>query len=816
MNGPNDQREDDIRIDTAALFGALGSRLLRIVVVTAILLAATFVVLIFVPKSYESTASILVEPRDSTFLRATNDASAGPGAADATAIASQMELVQSRDTLLKVIKDEHLTDEPALTRPVSGPLDPLLRLIGRAPKPPADKTAIVLAHLTAGLDVVQERESRVFSIVYTASDPELAARIANAIAKAHVARRAGLVVEDTADATRWLQTEIEKLRTKVLDAETKVATFRIDNDLYVGNNNTSLVDQRLSDMSGQIGQAQERESTARSRATVLKALIKAGQPIDGVPAVGDNATIQQLSQEKARLQGERALKLATLLANHPDVRALTAQIDEIDTQITAEGRRIADSLDAEARVEHDLGQSLNDELTKLKTQASKATRNTVTLNELEREAKAERDLLETYLLRYRDASARSDVNSALPDVRIVTYAAAATSPSAPKTSLILGAVFALSLVGQAGLVLFGELISGNALREIAPQQASTARAAAIIDEPLPETPDEAVPFPEPAADDFAPDPEPVAHPVTPVYLDQPGASQPGASQDVADWDDEERQTPNLYEDSENPDETVDLLFVRDRAPEDEKFADAPDEVLPADDLSELDDRFAESADEWAPDEDFAPMSEPAEPTGEAWTVPDQEPPPVSEPVPQTAEPVAQADRALVKDTGIVFLASLGPADETESAENNLVADALERGLSVALVDAATTDAADEPGLSDLVHGTASFGEIVKRAHEGRVAHVPVGSEPLPANPSPAAVTLVHALAEIFDLVVVSVGRPGPGSRLHVFSGAHGAVVVLSPHQIDGEALDALRAEAVDLGFDGLEIMPLVAADMRVA
>ena len=58
-----------------ALWSALGRRWLRIVLVTALLLGATYALLLFVPKSYESTASILVENRDSAYTRPANDAS---------------------------------------------------------------------------------------------------------------------------------------------------------------------------------------------------------------------------------------------------------------------------------------------------------------------------------------------------------------------------------------------------------------------------------------------------------------------------------------------------------------------------------------------------------------------------------------------------------------------------------------------------------------------------------------------------------------------------------------------------------------------
>ena len=53
------QMARDARIDVSAVLGAVVKRLPRVVLVTAALLAATLVVIMFMPRLYESSASIL-------------------------------------------------------------------------------------------------------------------------------------------------------------------------------------------------------------------------------------------------------------------------------------------------------------------------------------------------------------------------------------------------------------------------------------------------------------------------------------------------------------------------------------------------------------------------------------------------------------------------------------------------------------------------------------------------------------------------------------------------------------------------------------
>lgn len=444
-------------IDIRSIVGHVWDKWFRIALVTLGLCVVTFVLLSFVPKTYESSASILVEQRDNVFTRATNDTGVTNSVVDAVVMSSQVELIQSTEALLQVVRSLKLAQIPEFNGTSTSPLDPILALIGRSAQREQNAERKVLALVSKAVTVIQERDSRVISIFVRSQDRELAAKIANEIAETHVNRRTQLSTDDTADASRWLEREIETLRIRVVEAESKVAVFRIENDLFVGTNNTSLLDQQLSTIATQITTAQERRNFARSRATLIRNLLDAGQPISGVAEVQNSVIIQRLSQDKARLQGERAQLSATLLSNHPQVRSISAQISEIDQQINIEGNQVADAMLAEAGIEDAQVASLQDNLARLKISASSATTSTVELQELEREAKAQSDLLQTYLLRFREASARSESGANLPDVRVVSTALPALTAVAPKSTLILIAVAIVTLSVQVGGILFSDL-----------------------------------------------------------------------------------------------------------------------------------------------------------------------------------------------------------------------------------------------------------------------------------------------------------------------------------------------------------------------
>ncbi|MDB5623067.1 MAG: hypothetical protein JWR39_1630 [Devosia sp.] len=837
----------DARIDMGALAGAILRRLPRIVLVTLLLLGATFAILMFMPRLYESTAAILVEPRSNIYTRAANEQAPSLTGAEAGVVSSQIELIKSRDTLLRVIDQLGLRSVAEFNGGAASfsPLAMLTQMLGRS-SAPGNTDETVLANIYDRLTVIQERDSRVISVIFRSTDPQRAADIANAIAAAHVARRTELSLSDTAEASGWLEAEIGKLRTRVTQAEAAVANFKVDNDLFVGSNNTSLVDQQLSTIATQINAAQERKNAALSRAALIRGLLERGQPIDGVADVRESTVIQQLSQEKARLQGERAQLSATLLGNHPNIRAADAQINELNNQIAIEGRRVAEALEAEAQIEADVETSLRADLTNAKTSASTATQDTVTLDSLEREAAAQRNLLEGYLQRYSEAASRTDSNSALPDVRVVTMAAPAVVPSSPRTTSTLVAVGLASLLLQIGLVIFNELISGRAIRQ--------ARAV-IVERPQDEL--DAVPFQEaelepdqrweepvpaePVAEPIADLDQPVERTEEPIFAAQPIAVEPPALQ----------EEPVLAEvpvvaraQALEPFVVVPALAAIAVPVAAAPLTIEPVAIEPVADQDQ--DHDADNADKDEPAH-FIPPAEPEE-DGHARlrralreVAPDllqdlPAPEPGQQSIPDAlvhayaqAEPIAYPPPAKLHDTlafsdlaadlalgrtRLVILTGLAGHGDSAAMAEELVGDALARGLSVALVDAGSGRLTEETGLSDLTHDAASFGEVVHKSADNSFAEVPWGQAPALDRRSTKPVTLVEALGDIYEVVVLLTGPAGANSSLPMFEALDGRVVLVTSATNTVDEIEQTREQLLEAGFGFVEVASF--PDERVA
>ncbi len=699
------EQTDDLRMDMGALSLAVIKRLPRIIIVTTILLLATFFILQTVPKKYESSASILVETRESIFTRASNDNS-GLSAAltDPTIVKSHEALIKSRDTIARVVESENLIDVAELNGSKASFVRDLLSVFSDPISSQSQKERVILA-VAKRTKVVQLPESRVITIFVRTADPHLSARIANAIANAHVQRRSELSQEDTLDASKWLLIEVEKMRDEVAKAEKAVAEYRVNNDLFVGTNNTSILDLQLSNISSQITVAQERKSRAQSRAMLIRELLNSSRPVDSVPDVRNSIIVQRLVEDRAKLQGELAQLSATRLANHPDIIARTAQVAEINKQIIAEGHKVATALEAEAKIEADLVQSLKDDLTRLKIDVSGATKSGVTLAELEREAKAQRDLLATYLMRYSDAAAREGGNSVLPDVRVITMAAPAIRAASPKKGFILLAVGILSLVFQLSGILFSELLSGRAIREVKPfkreQQGELFAQGELTNTELAINDETAVPAMK------------MAQSSNPIMQNQP-------------------------EHKLNENASQAYMGI-------EKFANQ-----------------------------------------------------------------------IAKSYPIIFVTTLGASSSQSGAIQSISSALISAGNSVVEVDAGSRLISSNLGIADLCFGNVEFGDVVQRRDSSNFAFVPWGQHASLNLNSPKASTLISALGEIFETVLVDVGRAGMASSLSAFAGLNAIVLLVIDETVNQTDIENVSRDIADLGFSNLRILKSASYQSKVA
>lgn len=518
-------------IDLHALGGALARKRGWIIVPTVLALVASVAAVNLVTPRYKSESRILIDGRENVFLRPNSDRAEERQALDAEAVTSQVQLVLSRDLAREIIKKNKLAERPEFDPVLQGvsPLKSLAAMvgIGRDPFSMTPEERVLDAYYER-LQAYAVDKSRVIVVEFQSADPDLAARVANSIADGYLVLQQSARQEQAKNASQWLAGEIDSLRKKVSEAEARVEDFRSKSSLFVGTNNTTLSNQQMGEVNTQLNNARSMRADAESKARLIREMLQSGKPIESSEVL-NSESMRTPSQQRVALRAQLAEQSSTLLGNHPRIKELKAQLADLDNQIRDEAAKIARSLENDARFANGRVQELTLSLEQLKKQATSTNGQDVKLRALEREAKSQRDLLETYLAKYREANTRETIDTAPTDGRIISRAIVSNTPAYPKKLPIVLIATIATLLLSSGVVVTGELLRQTAPRAVAAfipaQTQAPARQERIVQPVVP------------------PEVEPIAAPV----MAEPAPLQPEmtADADVREFAEIERLAESL-------------------------------------------------------------------------------------------------------------------------------------------------------------------------------------------------------------------------------------------------------------------------------
>jgi exopolysaccharide transport family protein len=460
-------RGNDVDVDLGTLFASILRSWKSIL---GVALAVTGLALAFAwlaTPHYRAETRLLIETRESIYTRPNpaGDQSNNPNL-DEEGVTSQVEVISSSD-LLKQVADQlglgklKEFDEQANM----GLLDRLLVITGLK-SDPGELAAEdrVLKTMREKLRVYRVERSRVIVVEFSSEDPKLAAEVPNAIADAYLALQKDAKLQSNSDATQWLEPEIADLREKVKLAESRVADFRAQSDLMIGQNNSALATQQLAEMSTELSRVRAARAAAEANAQGLRDAINNGGSLAAMPDVLASPLIQRLRERQVQLNSDIADLSTTLLEGHPRIKSLRSQLADLDGQVRNEARKILQGLETQAETSRLREQKLLQNLNVVKAESARVGDKEVELRALEREATAQRELLESYLTRYREASSRSERSYLPADARIFSRAGVPAEPYFPKVLPIAGAALVGSLLIMAVVTLLRELFSGRAMR----------------------------------------------------------------------------------------------------------------------------------------------------------------------------------------------------------------------------------------------------------------------------------------------------------------------------------------------------------------
>jgi succinoglycan biosynthesis transport protein ExoP len=387
-------------------------------------------------KTYRATASVLLNYKGIDPLTGLTM----PGQLLPGYMATQIDIISSKNVALRVVDALHLASSPAVMQQFNAATE------GRGTV--RDWLADLLLKK---IEIVPSRESSVVEISFKGADPQFAAAVANAFADEYQKITVQLKTEPAKKASSYFNEQTKQLRDSLEAAQARLSKYQQEKGIVsLDNNRVDVELSRLNDLSAQLVAAQTAAIEGNSREAV------AGSALTS-PDVANNALIQTMRANVAMAEGKFADTSQRYGSNHPQYKAAKAELDKVRSELNAAMGTVSRSVGANSQVLRQRETDLRNAVAQQKAKVLELNRARDELGVLLKDLDSAQRAFDAASQRF--SQTRIEAQSEQSDISLLNPAVAPTDPSAPRVLLNTLVGFLAGTILGVGVALLLELLN---------------------------------------------------------------------------------------------------------------------------------------------------------------------------------------------------------------------------------------------------------------------------------------------------------------------------------------------------------------------
>ncbi len=376
---------------------------------------------------YESTATIDIDRHSPTGVVGQEAAQTASGDSEQF-IATQVRLIQSASVLRPVVDQFHLDDN---------------RLSTNNSNSPQVKGAVSMP----GLKVVHVPGTYIILITYRSTSPETAAAVANAVADSFIRHTYELKITSTAGSSRFMEKQIEELRTKMEKSTAAVAEYGREMSFVNPEEKTNVLTSRLLQLNTEYASAQ----ADRVKKEAALAAVKNGS-LESAQTSQQGESPRRLAEKLEEAQQKFEHVKAIYGKKHPEYEKAETEVALLREALANSGTNTLKRVQSEYQEAVDRERMLKQSVDDLKAQTDSLNSRSAQYQSRLREADADRKLYEELVQKIKEAgiNAGFDNNS----VRVADPAQPVFAAVAPniRNNVLLALMLSL-FAGVAGAII---------------------------------------------------------------------------------------------------------------------------------------------------------------------------------------------------------------------------------------------------------------------------------------------------------------------------------------------------------------------------
>lgn len=303
--------------------------------------------------------------------------------------------------------------------------------------------------LLANLTVSPIKNSRLAVVSYDSPNPELAAKVVNALAKSFIDTTMERRFENSSYAKTFLSDRIKQVRANLEESERKLVEYAGERAIVDMDSKQSILMQKLEALNKRLTEVEAERIKAESTFQEMKAT-----GAQGFDRISDSDVIQAYKERLAELEGEYEDNLRVFKPAYPKMQRLQGQIKELKRKIGEESSDIQSSIKSGYQAAVREQAMLQSRMADIKGQILDLQRKSTDYQALKRDVETNRELYDGLLQRIKEVGVAAGVGA--NNISIIDKGEVPGAAFKPNLRKNLQIALIIGLLGGIGLAFLFE------------------------------------------------------------------------------------------------------------------------------------------------------------------------------------------------------------------------------------------------------------------------------------------------------------------------------------------------------------------------
>ncbi|WED20646.1 polysaccharide biosynthesis tyrosine autokinase [Vibrio sp. JC009] len=457
-------------IDFARYIKVLKRSFLSILFFATLFAVITAVVVLSITPKYTATATLLIEAQEKKVVSIQEVV--GIDTSQAEYYLTQFESLKSNQLAEKVIRDlkiDELVEFNTALDTEKGIIDKIKEmpfvasLLNNKQEDTPSKEMIrqkVLKAFKENLVIFPVRKTQLVRISFTSEDPELAAKVANAVGSAYIESNLEGRISITKHASSWISSRLIELKGQLEESEKALSDFLVKEQLIDDSGIDVLASKELDNLTERIAELRDKRiETASTYDALRSSNVTDVSSLTAIPSISKHPQVIAIREAEILAENNVNELSKRYGPKHDKMKAAQAKLDAVQLQAKNTTEKLINGIGKELQAIRKQEALINQEISTRKGEFQSLTVKKSKYEALKREVETNRNVLNVFLSREKETEATSDFGAS--NAKIADKALVPLEPSAPKKTAIVVIAFVVSAGLAIVMVLMIELLKNT-------------------------------------------------------------------------------------------------------------------------------------------------------------------------------------------------------------------------------------------------------------------------------------------------------------------------------------------------------------------